>query len=87
MLGTKIKIVLVKAHYFIGIIKRYYSLIRRAYFIIINEIYNINKNIALQIAFKAINDFIKLNSLIFTLLVYSAYPRIAKHNALSPTII
>jgi hypothetical protein len=73
MLGIKIKIIFIKAYYFIGIIKRNYSLIRRAYFIIINKIYNINKNIALQIAFKAINNFIRLNSLIFTLLIYSAY--------------
>jgi hypothetical protein len=71
----------------VGIVKCYYSLIRRAYLIIINEIYNIDKNITLQIAFKAINNFIRLNSLILTLLIYSAYPRMAKHNALSPTII
>jgi hypothetical protein len=45
MLGIKIKIVLIKVYHFIGIIKCYYSLIRRAYLIIINEIYNINKNI------------------------------------------
>jgi hypothetical protein len=38
-------------------------------------------------AFKAINDFIRLNSLIFTLLIYSTYLQIAKHNALSLTII
>jgi hypothetical protein len=73
MLGTKIKIVLIKAYYSIGIVKCYYSPIRRAYLIIIDKIYNINKNIALQIAFKAINDSIRLNGLIFTLLVYSAY--------------
>jgi dimeric dUTPase (all-alpha-NTP-PPase superfamily) len=87
MLGIKIKIVLIKAYHFIGIIKRYYSLIRRACLIIINEIYNINKNIVLQIAFKAINDFIRLNSLILILLIYSAYLQIAEHGALSPTII
>jgi hypothetical protein len=47
MLSIKIKIVFIKAYYFIRIVKRYYSLIRRAYLIIINEIYNIDKNIAL----------------------------------------
>jgi hypothetical protein len=73
MLSIKIKIVFIKAYYFIRIVKRYYSLIRRAYLIIINEIYNIDKNITLQIAFKTINNFIRLNSLIFTLLIYNAY--------------
>jgi hypothetical protein len=38
-------------------------------------------------AFKAINDFIGLDSLILIFLIYSAYPRIVKHDALSPTII
>jgi hypothetical protein len=37
---------------------------------------------ALQIAFKAINDIIRLDSLILTLLVYSAYPRITKYDPL-----
>jgi len=37
---------------------------------------------ALQMAFKAINDIIGLNSLIFTLLVYSAYSQITKHDPL-----
>jgi hypothetical protein len=32
--------------------------------------------------FKAINDFIRLDSLIFTLLVYSVYPRITKNDLL-----
>jgi hypothetical protein len=37
-------------------------------------------------AFKAINDIIGPNSLVPTLLVYSALPRIVEYNALSPTI-
>jgi hypothetical protein len=41
---------------------------------------------ALQMAFKAINNSIGLNGLILTLLVYSAYPRITKNDPLSPTI-
>jgi hypothetical protein len=36
----------------------------------------------LQMTFKAINDFISLNGLIPTLLVYSAYPRITGNNLL-----
>jgi hypothetical protein len=33
-------------------------------------------------AFKAINDIVKLNRLILILLVYSAYPQITKYNLL-----
>jgi hypothetical protein len=33
-------------------------------------------------AFKAINDIVGLDSLVFILLVYSAYPRIIKHDPL-----
>jgi len=36
--------------------------------------------------FKAINDFIRLNSFILTFLVYSAYPRITKNDLLLPSI-
>jgi hypothetical protein len=36
----------------------------------------------LQIAFKAINNIVRLNSLILTLLIYSAYPRITEHDPL-----
>jgi len=35
---------------------------------------------ALQMAFKAINNIAGLDSIILTLLVYSAYPRITKHD-------
>jgi hypothetical protein len=38
-------------------------------------------------SFKAINDSISLNSLIPTLLVYNAYPRIIKSNPLSLTVL
>jgi hypothetical protein len=41
---------------------------------------------ALQMAFKAINNSISLNSLVLTLLIYSAYPRIIKNDPLLLTI-
>jgi hypothetical protein len=37
---------------------------------------------ALQIAFKAINNIVGLNRLVLTLLVYSAYPQITEYNLL-----
>jgi hypothetical protein len=36
--------------------------------------------------FKAINDFVGLEGLMPTLLVYSAYPRITQNNPLSPSV-
>ena len=47
IIGISIKGVLVKAHNFIGIVERYYSLLQRAYQIIITEIPKINKEIGL----------------------------------------
>ena len=46
-MGTKVKIVPVEAHNSIGIVKRYYKLVRRAYLIIVAEIKGISKEIAL----------------------------------------
>ena len=85
-MGIKVKIVLVKAYNFISKVERYYIIVCRAYSIIITEIQGITKDLALQIAFKAINNSISPNSLILTLLVYSAYPRITKNDPLLPSI-
>jgi hypothetical protein len=63
-----------------GIVERYYRLICCVYSIITTKILDISNDIALQMAFKAINDTIRLDRLVLTLLVYSAYPQITKHN-------
>ena len=73
-MGTTIKSVPVEAYNLIGIIERYYSPLRRIYHIITSEILGINKDIALQMAFKAINDSAGLDGLIPMLLVFRAYP-------------
>jgi hypothetical protein len=44
---TKVKIVLIEVYYFIGIIKRYYSLIQYAYLIIVTKVKVIIKEIVL----------------------------------------
>ncbi len=85
-MGIKVKIVPIEAYNSVGIIERYYSPIWRAYLIIIAEIPGINKNIVLQIAFKAINNTVGPNGLVPTLLVYGALPQMVKYNAPSPTI-
>jgi hypothetical protein len=41
---------------------------------------------ALQMAFKAINDIVRLNGIVLTLLVYSALPQIIKYDIPLPTI-
>ena len=46
-MGTTIKSVLVEAHNLIGIIERYYSPLRRIYYIITFEILGIDKDMAL----------------------------------------
>ena len=69
-----------------GIVKRYYRLIRRAYTIIIAKIPGISKDIALQIAFKAINNTARLNKLVLILLVYSAYLQITEYDPLLASI-
>jgi hypothetical protein len=55
-------------------VERYYRPIRRIYQIISVELPNISKEIALQMAFKAINNTAGPNSLVPTLLVFGAYP-------------
>jgi hypothetical protein len=61
-------------------------MVRRAYKIIMAEIKGINKDIALQMAFKAINDTAGLDGIIPTLLVYGALPRISEYNPPSPLV-
>ena len=86
ILRISIKAVPVEAHNSIGIIERYHGPIRRAYQIIITEIPGINKEMGLQMAFKAINDSAGPDGLVPTLLVFGAYPRIVEADAPSPTV-
>jgi hypothetical protein len=80
-MGIKVKIVPVKAYNSIGIVERYYSPVRRAFNIISTEVQNIGNDIALQMAFKAVNDTARLDGLVPTLLVYSALPRMVEYDA------
>jgi hypothetical protein len=41
---------------------------------------------ALQMAFKAINDITRLNGIVLTLLIYGTLPRIVKYDIPLPTI-
>jgi hypothetical protein len=55
-------------------VERYYGPLQRAYQIITTKIPKISKEIALQMAFKAINNIASLEGLVPTLLVFRAYP-------------
>jgi hypothetical protein len=50
------------------------------------EIPGIDKEITLQMAFKAINDITRPDRLVLTLLVYNALSQMVKYNALSLTV-
>ena len=87
ILRIAIRSIPVKAHNSVKMVERYYSPLHYIYHIIIAELPDINKDIALQIVFKAINNSIGPNSLIPTLLVFGAYPYIVKSNIPNPTVI
>jgi signal transduction histidine kinase len=86
-MNIKINTVSIETHHSIDMIERYHDSFRRMYAIIIAKISNIDSNSTLQMTFKAFNDFIELNELIFTLLIFEAYLRMIEMNALSSTII
>ncbi len=85
-MGITVKIVPVEAHHSIGMMERYHGSLRRTYSIISTEISGIDLELALQMAFKAINDSAGPNGLISTLLVFGAYPRMTEMDASSSTI-
>jgi len=66
----------VKAYNSVGKVERYYIFVQRIYKILETEILNINKEVLLQIAIKAINDSVGLKGLILILLVFGAYTKI-----------
>ena len=85
-IGTRVKIVPVKAYNSIGIVEPYHGLIRRAYIIILVKIRDIDREMALQMVLKAINDSARPDGLVPTLLVYSACPRVVEGNTLALTV-
>jgi len=68
-------------------VERYYGPLYHIYHIIIIELPNIGKDIALQMAFKVINNSTGPNSLIPTLLVFGAYLYIVEFDTPNPTIV
>ena len=85
-MGIRTKAVLVEAHNSIGMVERYHSPLRRVYQIIVVELPGIDRDVALQMAFKALNDTAGPDGLVPTLLVFGAYPRMTELDAPSPTV-
>src|SRR6266566_8354630 len=87
ILGTATRSVPVKAHNLVGMVERYYGPLRHIYHIIIAELLDISKDMALQMAFKVINDSAGPDGLIPTLLVFGAYLRIIESDVPNPIVI
>ena len=73
-MGITTKTIPVEAHWSIKKVKHYYIVLRCTYQIVSKELPNLNKEMALQMAIKAINDIVGPNRLILTLLVFSTFP-------------
>jgi hypothetical protein len=74
----------IEAYHLVGIVKCYYGFVQQAYTIITIKLLDLSKDIALQMAFKAINNIAGPNGLVFTLLVYSAFFQINNTSSLLP---
>jgi hypothetical protein len=87
-IAIEIKEVLVKAHNNVGQVKRYYTPLQHVYKIIQDKLKDkqINKEIMLQMAVKAINDLARPDGIVPTLLVFGAYSRLTKINPPSPLV-
>jgi hypothetical protein len=85
-MNIDVKEVLVKAHNSISKVKRYYSLLRRAYKILSSELLSANKKAILQMTVKAVNDSAGPDGIVPTLLVFGAYPCITRDSLPSPSI-
>ena len=70
----KVKEVPIKVHNNIKKVEWYYILLYYVYKIISLKLKGASKELTLQMAVKAINDFTSLDRLIPILLVFSAYP-------------
>ena len=80
------KAVPVEAHWSVGLIEQTHPALWRAYQIIMDKCKDIQKELALQMAVKAVNDTAGSDGLVPTLLVYRAYPKISKLDPPAPSI-
>lgn len=76
MLIITTKSIPIEAAHSMSIVERYHAPIRRAYKIICDEAPDMDKDTALQMSVKAINDSVGPDGLVPTLLVFGALPRL-----------
>ena len=88
-MSINIKKVLVEAHNSIGLVERYHALLCHAYEILREELKGeqIDKEMVLQMAIKAVNDLAGPDGIVLTLLIFGAYPRMTEMDPLSPLVI
>ena len=82
-----IKAVPVKMYWSVGLVEWAHPALQRAYQIIMDEFKDIQKELALQMAVKAINNIAGPDGLVPTLLVYGAYPKMSNLDPLAPSIM
>ena len=85
------KAIPVEAHWSIGIVERYHPILKRAYAVIVDQLPDFSKTaqgreLALQMAVKAVNDTAGPDGLVPTLLVFGAYPKMNQLDPPAPTI-
>lgn len=85
-MGIIIKNVPVKAHHSIGFVAHYHGLLSQIYAIITTIFTGIKPKLTLQMFFKELNDSIRRNSLVPTLLVFGVYPHMTDIDAPTSTI-
>ncbi len=85
-MNIRVNILSIETHHSIHMIEQYHELLCRMYTIIVAEISDIDSNSILQMTFKALNDSIESNDLIFILLIFDAYSCMIEMNVLLSTI-
>ncbi len=86
-MSIEIKTIFVETYHSIEMIERYHESLRRVYSIIVTEIVDIDLKSILQMSFKILNDSIKSDDLILTLLMFDAYLKMIESDTSSSTII
>ncbi len=84
-MSIEVKTISIETHHSVEMIERYHESLRQVYSIIVTEISDIDSDSVLQMSFKTLNDSIKFDDLILTLLIFDAYSRMI-NNAFTSTI-
>jgi hypothetical protein len=88
-MSTEVKEVPVEAYNSISKVEKYHAPLRRSYEILRDKLKeeNLNKELILQMAVKAVNNTAGPNGLVPTLLVFGAYLRLSPFNTPTPLMI